>query len=124
VEIATFDEAADGEVVRVVGKISTGSGSATIGGYGALILIETGCAECNTIWVYVRIGSGTPPPPNSMSELPSFFKKTDLVLTAEDGTVLHTGDAVALTGTVKQEQGLPAELDHVTRIEVASRLSP
>ena len=123
VTIADFDKAADGAIVRVVGLIQAPGSTSTIDGHGSLHLQDPANPE-GEITVWVPIGSGTPPPANTMGDLPSGYKATDLVLSAEDGTAIHHGDAVALTGTVVQRAGASSYLDYVTRIEVAEAPLP
>lgn len=123
VKIADFDDAEAESVVRVIGLIQAPGFTTTVNGHGSLYL-QDATDPTREIKVWVPIGSGTPPPPNTMGDLPSGYKANDLVLAAEDGTVLHHGDAVALTGTVKTYTGGSTYLDDVTRIEVATLALP
>ena len=59
-----------------------------------------------------------------MAKLPSSYRATDLLLTAEDGTAIHDGDTVALSGTVTKGSSGTASLDRVFRIEVATASLP
>lgn len=119
VTIADFDAAADGEVVQVVGLIRTPGMASTFDNYCTLRL-EDSTNPSRSISVEVRVSSASPPSPNMMADLPGSYKATDLLLTAEDGTAIHDGDGVALTGTVAKGSSGSASLDHVYRIEVAA----
>ena len=118
VTIADLGKAADGELVRVVGLIHAPGMTSTFGGYCGLELHDSTNPD-RSVSVDIRVSSTTPPDRNAMAELPSSYRATDLLLTADDGTAIHDGDGVALTGTVSKGTTGVASLDRVSRIEAA-----
>jgi len=123
VTIADLGNAAEGETVRVVGLIRVPGSTRTAGGYCSIDLQDS-TKPSRRVTVSIRVGTETSPPPNTMAPLGGFFyNAADLLLTAEDGTAVHDGDGVALTGTVAKT-GDVASLAEVTRIEVAKAPLP
>ena len=107
----------------VVGFIQAPGATATVSGVGALAFQDpTNPTRDITVWI--PIGEGSPPPRNTMGDLPGTYKATDLVLTADDGMPLHHGDGVALTGIARRQSSGTVHLVGVTRIEAASPALP
>ena len=123
VTIADFDQAVDGERVRVVGIIRAPTMTSTFDNYCSLHL-EDATNPGRSISVDVQVASSDPPSPNTMAELPSSYRATDLLVTAEDGTAIHDGDTVALSGTATKGSSGTLSLDRVFRIEVATASVP
>ena len=123
VTIAEFDTIADGEVVRVVGLIRAPSMTTTYQGFCSLQL-EDSTKPSRSITVEVAVSKTSPPSTNCMAELPESYRATDLLLTASDGTAIHDGDGVALTGTVSKGSYGTNRLEFVTRIDPAAAPLP
>ncbi|MCU0483391.1 MAG: hypothetical protein MUC54_03840 [Chloroflexi bacterium] len=122
VTIADFDEAADGAVVRVVGLIRTPL-MVSASRYARLNLQDATNPD-RSISVYVLVSTASPPLPNTMERLPSSYTAADLLLTADDGSAIRDGDAVALSGTVAKDGGGAAALESVFLIEAAKAPLP
>jgi hypothetical protein len=97
--------------------------TSTLDNYCSLHL-EDATNPGRSISVDVRVSPDSPPSPNTMADLPSSYRATDLLLAAEDGTAIHDGDSVALSGTVAIGSSGTASLDRVFRIEVATASLP
>lgn len=120
--IGELAKAADGATVRVVGLIRTPT-MVSASRYTRLHLQDATNPD-RYISVYILVSPSSPPAPNTMERLPSSYTAADLLLTADDGTAIHDGDAVALSGTVGRNSGGDVSLESVYLVETATAPLP
>ena len=108
---------ADGQVVRVVGTIRVPSFTSCTS-WCVLELVNSASPDDDML-VSIRVGTGSSPEANTMAALPVSYSDDDLLITADDGTTVRSGDGVALTGVLAVSDTGTQRLTSIGRVEAA-----
>lgn len=122
VTFADLEGTAAGTRVRLVGRIRLGSFTSCR--LTCQLYLADPAKPGDEIVVEVAVGEQDPPEPNTMASLPSSYATEDLLVTADDGSTIRSGDIVALTGELDFSSVGNPYLPSVQRVEPATATLP